>query len=62
MYSSLRKKQDTVNYLSLRAMELNSEDSYQMTVLIHQLFNEYYTMASRLINRGANADYVNSNG
>ena len=33
-----------------------------MTILIHQLNNNQYTMATRLINRGSNKNYVNSNG
>ena len=51
-----------MNYLSLRALDLDLEDYNGTTILVHQVQNEQYTMASRLISRGANMNYVNTNG
>ena len=51
-----------VNYLSLRTKDLNTEDKNNMTILMHQLFSGHIDMASRLIVRGADINYVNRNG
>lgn len=56
-----------VNYLSLRTRDLNEEDAYCNTILIHHLRNrkeknDDFKMASNLIVRGADINYVNSNG
>ena len=48
--------------MSLRTKDLNVEDSNYMTILMQQLFMGHIDMASRLVVRGANIDYVNSNG
>jgi ankyrin repeat protein len=55
-----------VNYLSLRTRDLNEEDAYCNTILIHHLRNrkeknDDFKMASNLIVRGADINYVNSN-
>lgn len=41
---------------------MDQEDSNSITILMHQLFSMNFKMASRLIVRGANIDYVNWNG
>mmetsp|Transcript_24015 Transcript_24015/g.36928 ORF Transcript_24015/g.36928 Transcript_24015/m.36928 type:complete len:139 (-) Transcript_24015:2692-3108(-) len=62
MFSSQQQKLQIVNYLSLRTKDLNTEDKNNMTILMHQLFSDEIDMASRLIVRGADIDYVNGNG
>ena len=51
-----------MNYLSLRAIDLNTEDDNNLTVLMHQIFASNFIMASRIISRGGNINYVNKNG
>ena len=48
--------------MSNRTRDLNEEDANSMTILVHQLFSENYKMASKLMVRGAQIDYVNRNG
>ena len=45
MFSSTRQKQDIVNYLSLRAQNLDTEDDNHITLLVYQLLREQYIMA-----------------
>lgn len=62
MFAAEQNYQIIVNYLSLRTRDLNEEDSNSITILVHQLFSGNMKMASRLIVRGAQIDYVNRNG
>ena len=62
MFAAEQNYQIIVNYLSLRTRDLNEEDSNSITKLVHQLFSGNMKMASRLIVRGAQIDYVNRNG
>jgi ankyrin repeat protein len=62
MFASIRNKLNILNYLSLRTHNLDDEDDNHLTILAHQLFNKRLVMASRLLNRGASIDYVNSDG
>jgi ankyrin repeat protein len=62
MFAAEQNYQIIVNYLSLRTRDLNEEDSNSITILVHQLFSKNMKMASRLIVRGAQIDYVNRNG
>lgn len=62
MFSSIRNKTGIVNYLSLRAQMLDSEDNNHITILVHQILQGRYIMASRLLKRGAKVDFVNSDG
>ena len=51
-----------MNYLSLRTKDLNTENANCQTILMQQLFAGHIQMASKLIVRGANINYVNRNG
>jgi ankyrin repeat protein len=51
-----------VNYLSLRTKDLNTEDENCMTIFMLQVFSGNIEMASRLLVRGSNINYVNQNG
>lgn len=51
-----------VNYLSLRISLLDIEDLNGITIFVHVLQQENFTMAQRLLKRGSNINYVNSNG
>ena len=62
MYASELKKKATVNYISLRTKNLNIEDTKGNTILMYMLMQENFKMASRLILRGANIEYVNKSG
>lgn len=62
MFAAEQNYHSIVNYLSLRTRDLNEEDANCITILVHQLFSGNFLMASRLIVRGAQIDYVNKNG
>ena len=62
MYAAQRNITEIVNYLSLRALNLNQEDIEGMTILMHQLIIGNFRMSTRLILRGARVDYVNKHG
>ena len=59
MFAAVQNYRQIVNFLSLRTKHLNEEDKQGMTILMHQLIQRNYKMATRLIFRGANYDYVN---
>jgi ankyrin repeat protein len=62
MYASAKGYNEIVNYLTLRTKDLNEEDANSLTILIHYLFKNDFRMASKLIVRGADVNYVNRNG
>ena len=62
MFAAEHNYEKIVNYLSLRTRDLNEEDSNSITLLVHQLREKNFSMASKLIVRGAKIDYVNRNG
>lgn len=62
MYASSKGYNEIVNYLTLRTKDLNEEDNNSLTILMHYLFKNEFKMASKLIVRGANVNYVNRNG
>ena len=62
MYASSKGRDEIVNYLTLRTKDLNEEDKNSLTLLIQYLYKEDFKMARRILVRGANIDYVNSNG
>lgn len=62
MFAAKKNYANVVNYLSLRTRDLNEEDGNSITILVYQLFSSEFSMAARLIVRGANIDYVNRNG
>ena len=51
-----------VNYLSLRAKNLDDEDHEGLTVFARYVLNENYDMATRLLQRGANVNHTNRDG
>lgn len=62
MYASAKGYNEIVNYLTLRTKDLNEEDANSLTILIHYLFKSDFKMASKLIIRGSDVNYVNRNG
>ena len=62
MYASSKGYNEIVTYLTVRTKDLNEEDNNSLTVLMHYLFKNDFKMASKLIVRGANVNYVNRNG
>lgn len=62
MYAAKKKKLEVVDKLTLRNNNLNEEDSNRNTILIQRLIEDDVKMARKLIVRGADINYVNSNG
>lgn len=62
MFASEKGYNEIVNYLTLRTKDLNEEDSNCLTILMHYLFKCDFKMSNRLISRGADIDYSNTNG
>ena len=62
MYSAESNFKKMVEYLSVRTSNLNEEDKQGMTILMYQVLQKNYKVASRLIRRGASLDYVNCFG
>lgn len=62
MYAANKGYNEIVNYLTLRTKDLNEEDNDSLTLLMIYLFKKDLKMASKLITRGANVNYVNRNG
>lgn len=62
MFASAKGYDEIVNYLTLRTKDLNEEDGNSLTILMQYLFKQDFKMASKLLVRGSDFDYVNSNG
>lgn len=63
MYASYKGYNKIVNYLSIRIKhQLDQEDSNKMTILMHYLLKGDIDMAKKIASRGADINYVNSNG
>lgn len=61
-YSALIGMDDIVNYLTLRKCDIDAEDPESLTVLARYALASNFDMVKRLIKRGANLDYTNSEG
>lgn len=59
MHACQHAKFDVVNYLSVRKVDLNIQDSEGRSLLMKCLLAEQYELASKLITRGADIDFVN---
>ena len=63
MYAVKNKKVRSVNFLTgQKSNDLNEEDKIGMTILMHTMLENNQQMARKLLKRGADINYVNSNG
>lgn len=62
MLATKKQNYEIVNYLSLRIDKLDLEDHNGLTIFMHLLLQGNMVMAQRLLKRGSNVNYVNSNG
>lgn len=63
MYAVKQKKPKSVNFLTgQKSNDLNEEDNHTMTILMHTMEESNTLMARKLLKRGADINYVNSNG
>ena len=62
MYAAKHGYNQIVNFLTQRTNDLNEEDANSLTILMHRLIERDFKMARKLMNRGADINYVNRNG
>ena len=63
MFAAKNKHEEVVQILANgKSINLDEEDTNKMTILMHFLLEGNVKNARKLINRGANINYVNSNG
>jgi len=62
MYACNNGRFDVVNYFSVRRINLNVLDLDGKSLLVKTLLAEQYELASKLIIRGADVDFRNSDG
>ena len=65
MFAAKNNKTSIVNFLTQRKIDLNEEDKYGMTILVHCLRKggpEDIKMARKLVARGADVNWVDQNG
>ena len=63
MFAAKGKKEDVIQVLAQgKKINLDEEDNNKMTILMLMLKEGDIKNARKLINRGANINYVNSNG
>jgi len=63
MYAVKNKHPQSVNFLTgHKSNYLNEEDNSALTILMHTMFENNQQMARKLLKRGADINYVNSNG
>ena len=61
-FAAFCQMDNIVNYLSLRAKNLDDEDPEGLTVFARYVLNENFDMATRLLQRGANVNHTNRDG
>lgn len=62
MFATKHQKLKIINYLSLRAKNLNIEDLNCQNIFVQLLFSGNFDMANRMLVRGADINYSNENG
>lgn len=63
MVACYQKKVQAFDFFSLRTRDsLNIEDEDGLTFLVHQLIDNNFIVAQRLLQRGADINYCNKNG
>jgi len=62
MFAAKHGYNQIVNFLTQRTNDLNEEDANSLTILMHRLIEKDFKMARKLMNRGADIDYINRNG
>ena len=62
MFAAYNNYNETVNHLTFRTKDLNTEDSSGMTLLLIYIEKEDSEMAYKIVNRGADVNYRNRFG
>jgi ankyrin repeat protein len=63
MYAAKNSYATSVNFLTMqRTNDLNEEDDFSLTILMHTMFEGNFNMARKLLKRGADINYCNRNG